>query len=188
MITLMDLWLPIVLSAIAVFIAGAIAWMALPHHKDDYKKLSTEDAVLASIRANAVPPGQYMFPYCGSPADMKDSETKRRYEAGPHGILTVWPGAPSMGKNLALNFLFNLGTSVFVGYIASRALPRGAQFLDVFQLAGTTGILGYAFGGIPHGIWMGRKPRSLAMDFMDGTFYGLVTGAVFAALWPAVST
>ena len=82
MVSLMDLWLPIVLSAIAVFIAGAIAWMALPHHKDDYRKLSTEDAVLVSIRANAVPPGQYMFPYCGSPADLKDPEATRRHEAG----------------------------------------------------------------------------------------------------------
>lgn len=184
MVALMDLWLPILLSAIAVFIAGALAWMALPHHKDDYRKMPTEDAVLASIRTNAVPPGWYMFPYCGGPADLKDPEAKRRHEAGPHGMLTVWPGAPSMGKNLVLNFLFNIATSVFVGYIASRAVLPGAPFLDVFQIAGTAGILGYAFGGVPHGIWMGRKPRSMAMDFLDGTFYGLVTGAIFAAMWP----
>lgn len=36
MIHITDLWLPILLSAIAVWIFGAVAWMALPHHKGDF--------------------------------------------------------------------------------------------------------------------------------------------------------
>ncbi len=32
---LLDLWLPIVVSAVIVFVASFLAWMVLPHHKGD---------------------------------------------------------------------------------------------------------------------------------------------------------
>ena len=175
-----DLWLPILLSAVAVFIAGALAWMALPHHRKDWAMLPSDD-VLAGLRS--IPPGQYMFPGSG-PAEHENPEAAERRRGGPHGALYVWPGPPSMGAKMALNFLFNLTVGVFVAYLTSRALPSGATFMDVFQLAGTAGILAFSFGGIPHGIWFGRSFRSMALDFMDGVVEGLILGAIFGALWP----
>jgi hypothetical protein len=40
-----SLWLPILLSAIAVWVASAINWMVMPHHESDYRKFPDEDAV-----------------------------------------------------------------------------------------------------------------------------------------------
>ena len=180
LVAVADLWLPILLSAVLVFFAGALAWMVLPHHRKDWAMLPS-DQVLAALRG--VPPGQYMFPGPG-PSEHLSPEAEERRRGGPHGALYVWPGPPSMGYRMALNFLFNLTVSVFVAYLTSRSLPSGAAFLEVFRLAATAGIMAFCFGGIPHGIWFGRSFRSMAMDFMDGTFEGLIVGAVFAAMWP----
>ncbi len=45
------LWLPILLSAVIVFVASSIMHMALPYHRNDYKKLPDEDKVLPALRA-----------------------------------------------------------------------------------------------------------------------------------------
>jgi len=179
-VSIADLWLPIVLSAVAVFIAGALAWMVLPHHRKDWAQLPSS-VVLDALRS--VPPGQYMFPGAG-PKEHTDPQTAERSRGGPHGAVYVWPGPPAMGAKMGLNFIFNLTVAVFVAYLTSRAVPSGAAFLDVFRMAGTAGVMSFCFGGIPHGIWFGRSPRSMAMDFMDGAFEGLLVGAVFASLWP----
>jgi len=42
---LTELWLPILLSAVFVFIASCISRMLLPFHKKDYRKMNNEDAV-----------------------------------------------------------------------------------------------------------------------------------------------
>ena len=41
-VELMDLWLPILLSAVFVFVASSIIHMAIPIHKGDYKRLPGE--------------------------------------------------------------------------------------------------------------------------------------------------
>ena len=46
---LTDLWLPILLSAVFVFIASSIFHMAIPIHKGDFKKLPGEEKVLAEM-------------------------------------------------------------------------------------------------------------------------------------------
>src|SRR6266851_8791731 len=43
MVSLSALWLPIVLSAVIVFVASSIMYMLLPYHRSDYRKLPEED-------------------------------------------------------------------------------------------------------------------------------------------------
>ena len=43
-----DLWLPILVSAVIVWIASALIWMALPWHKNDFAKTSDEEGVRAA--------------------------------------------------------------------------------------------------------------------------------------------
>ena len=43
------LWLPILVSAVFVFIAGAIVWMAIPWHKSDFGRTGDEEAVLDGL-------------------------------------------------------------------------------------------------------------------------------------------
>ncbi len=186
-VTLMDLWMPIVVSAVIVFVASAIVWMVLPHHKPDFKRLPNEDAFLAALRAGNVAPGQYIFPWY-EPGEMKDPAKKKRYEAGPLGVLLVWGGCPNMGRNLGLSFIFYLVVGVFVAYLASHSLPAGAEYLRVFQVTGTAAIMAYCFASIPHAIWFGKPLRSTATDLLDGVVYGLLTAGTFGWLWPAAAS
>ena len=78
MAALMELWLPIVVSAVIVFFASFLAWVVLPHHKGDWKGLPNEDALNNTIRTTSIKPGQYMFPYCASSKDMKSEELAER--------------------------------------------------------------------------------------------------------------
>jgi hypothetical protein len=186
MISLTELCLPILLSAVFVFVASSIIHMALPIHKGDFRKLPGEEKILAEMRAQGVRPGSYAFPCCESMKDMGSPEMIEKCKLGPVGNLTVIPNGPcNMGKSLVLWFLYSILVGVFVAYVSSLGLNRGAAYMSVFRLAGTAAILGYAMGNFPESIWKGQK-WSITLKFVfDGVVYGLVTGATFGWLWPA---
>ena len=50
MVSLGALWLPILLSAVFVFIVSAIIHMVLKYHNSDYRRLPNEDEVRAALR------------------------------------------------------------------------------------------------------------------------------------------
>lgn len=183
---LTDLWLPILLSGVALFICSFLAWAILPHHKDDYSSPPNEEAMRTAVRSLGLAPGRYMFPNCKDHKGMNDPELARKMAEGPMGMLNIWP-VPSMGKNMALTFLTFLIASAFVGYLARETLPNGAAFAKVFQIVGTAGILTWCFSFIPNMIWFNGGIRATVMCIIDGVVYGLVMGAVFAFLWPAAT-
>jgi len=184
---LMDLWLPILLSAVFVFVVSSIIHMALPYHKNDVAKLPNEDKVLEALRAQGVGPGEYMFPKCESMKDMAKPEVIEKLERGPVGMLTVLPSGPmNIGKNLVQWFLFSIFVGACAGYVGTISLPRGAEYEDVFRLVGTAAILAYAVGNIQNSIWKGQSWSTTIKFVIDGVLYGLVTGGTFGWLWPHV--
>ena len=70
MISLVQLWLPILVAAIAVFVASSLVHMVFKWHASDYKGLSNEDDVRAVVRAGAPGPGQYFIPFCPDKKEM----------------------------------------------------------------------------------------------------------------------
>lgn len=180
---LLSLWLPVILSTIALFFASFVAWTVLPHHRPDYRRWPDEDALLTQVRESGAKPGEYAFPYCDH-ASMKDEAVMARYRQGPWGIVNVWPGQPNMPANMAKTIVYFLVVTVAIAYVGTRALPTGAAFGDVFQVVGTTGILAYAAGQICREIWFTRPLRAKLMDFLDGVAYGVITGLIFGWLWP----
>src|SRR5260221_13722019 len=83
------LWLPILLSAVIVFVVSSVIHMASPWHKSDYPKLHNEDQVIDALRPLALPPGDYMVPRPSSGAEMKPPEFLNKVKKGPVLILTV---------------------------------------------------------------------------------------------------
>jgi hypothetical protein len=183
-VSVLDLWLPIVLAAVAVFIASFLAWVVLPHHKPDFKRLDDEEGLMADIRSKSPTPGVYMFP-CYTPEDLKDPEKKKRHEAGPNGVLTIWPGPPNMGANMVKSVVFYLVVGVCVAYVAGLALPADTEYMRVFRFTGTVAIMSYCLALVPGAIWFGRSLRSTTMDIVDGLAYGLITAGFFGWLWPS---
>jgi hypothetical protein len=184
MVSLTALWLPIVLSAVVVFIASSIIHMVLPYHRGDYKKMPNEDQVLEALRSAAVAPGDYTFPCPDNPKEMRSPEMMAKYEKGPVGIVTVMPsGPPAMGKSLALWFVFCLVISVFVAYLTGRTLGPGTEYLMVFRVAGTTAFLGYGVGQAINSIWWGQAWWTTLKHIFDGLVYALLTAGMFGWLW-----
>ena len=185
MVSLTSLWLPILLSAVVVFIASSIVHMVLKYHHNDYGQLPAEAEVADALRKFNIPPGDYMLPRPAGPSDMNNPEFKARWERGPRMLMTVWAGGSlGMGPQLAQWFVFCVVVSLFAGYLASRALPPGAAYLDVSQIASTTAFLGYVMANWPGVIWYRRSVRATLLTTMDGLVYGLLTGGVFGWLWP----
>jgi len=181
---MLSLWLPIVVSGIALFFASWLAWMALPHHKKEWTGLANEGAVMDAIRNAGVAPGQYVFPYTACSTDMGSDEFKAKMKAGPNGNLVVWSGPCSMGRNLFCTVLFFLIANFVIAYLAAMVIAPGTDRWFVFRFVGTAGILTYGTANILNGIWFGRK---MIGDIMDGIAYGLITGAIFAWLWPVAA-
>jgi len=185
MIGLTTLWLPILLSAVLVFVLSSVIHMVTPWHKSDYPKLANEDRVMDALRPLAIPPGDYMMPRPSSREEMRSPAFVERMKRGPVLMLTVWPSGPaSMGKNLVQWFLYAVVVGCFAAYVAGRAQPAGAQFLQVFRYAGVTAFVGYALALWQMSIWYHRAWMTTIKATVDGLIYALLTAAIFGWLWP----
>lgn len=185
MVVLADLWLPILLSAVLVFIVSAILHMMIPIHKGDHRKLPGEERLLEAMRKEGISPGEYVFPCAGTMKQMGTPVMVEKYHKGPVGFLTVQPSRPpAMGRSLVLWFLFSIVVGTLVGYAAEIGLDRGAEYMLVFRLTATVAILGYGVAYIHHSIWRGTRWTTTLKYIFDGVVYGLVTAGVFTWLWP----
>jgi hypothetical protein len=100
-----QLILPILLSAVLVFVVSSIMHTVLKYHHSDMKKLANEDEVRAAIRKGNATAGMYFIPYCADHKEMKLPEHARKLEEGPIGMLTLrTPGPIKMGPFLIWPF------------------------------------------------------------------------------------
>ena len=179
------LWLPIVLSAVIVFVVSSVIHMATPWHKNDHAKVSNEDQVMDALRPFAIAPGDYMVPRPSDMAEMKKPEFIEKMNRGPVLVATVMPNGPMrIGNSLVLWFLYSVVMGVFAAYVASRALPPGAGYLRVFQLVSVTAFIGYSAALWQMSIWYSRSWSSTIKATVDGLIYALFTAGTFGWLWP----
>jgi hypothetical protein len=188
MTTIAALWMPILLSAVIVFIASSIIHMAPLWHRNECPAVPDQDKVMDALRPFALPPGDYMLPRAKDMKAMKSPEFIEKVKRGPVMILTVLPNAPlSMGKPLTQWFIYVLVVGVFAAYVAGRTLAAGADYLDVFRVAGTTAFIAYAVALWPMSIWYHRAWSTTLKETLDGLIYALLTGGVFGWLWPGAT-
>jgi hypothetical protein len=184
MVSLSALWLPIVLSAVIVFVASSIMHMVLPYHKGDYQKIPDEDKVLPALRAAGLKRGLYIFPFADHNT-MKSPEVMEKYKQGPVGMMTIFPsGPPAMPKFLGLWLGYCLIVGFFVAYLAAHTVAPGAYYLRVFRVVGTAAFLAYGLGHISDGIWKGQTWSFVIKEVIDGLVYALLTAGTFGWLWP----
>ena len=184
MVPLSALWLPILLSAVIVFVGSSIIHMLLPYHRGDYQQLPDEDKVLPALRAAGLKRGLYMFPY-STHKDMQSPATQEKYKQGPVGMMTIFPNGPVvLPKFLGMWFAFCLVVNFFVAYLAAHTVAPGASYLSVFRVVGTAGFLVYGLGHLSDGIWKGQTWGFVLKEVVDGLIYGLLTAGTFGWLWP----
>jgi hypothetical protein len=176
------LWLPILLSSVIVFLVSSLIHMVLPWHKSDYPKMPNEDKVMDAMRPLAIPPGDYFFPRPSSTQEMRAPEFIERMKKGPVIMMTVFPNGPSaMGRSLIMWFVYSLVVGVLGGYVAGRALPPGAMYLQVFRFVGVTA---FTVALWQMSIWYRRAWSTTIKATVDGLIYALLTAGTFGWLWP----
>ena len=180
------LWLPILLSAVLVFVVSSIIHMMSPWHKTDYPQLPQEDQFRSALGSLDLPPGDYMVPRANSTKEMQSPEFIAKLEQGPNVIMTVIPkGTPSMTRSLVLWFLYIVAVSVAAAYIAGRALGPGSEYLEVFRFVTTTAFLGYSAALLQMSIWYRRAWNITIKSMIDGFIYATLTAGVMGWLWPS---
>lgn len=185
MVSLTALWLPIVLSAVLVFVVSAVLHMVLKYHSGDFSRLPDEEKTLESLREANVPPGDYNFPYFASMKETSSPEGKARFERGPVGMVTLLANGPvAMGGMLVQWLLYCLAMSVLVGYLTGLTVAPGAEYMHTFRVASVVAFLAYAGAQPIESIWMGRRWSTTWKNVLDGFIYSLVTAGAFAGFYP----
>jgi len=185
MTSLAALWLPIVVSAVIVFIVSSIIHMVLPWHKNEFPRVRDEDALMNAIRPLTIPPGEYMVPRAGSMQAMKSPEFVERVNRGPVLILRMLPnGMRPMGPLLLQWFIYLLVVGILSALVAQQALAAGAEHHRVFHIIALTSFLGYALALWQVSIWHARPWSTTIKATIDGIIYGIITGLIFVWLWP----
>jgi len=175
-----SLVLPIVVSTVAVFIASFLSWMVLGLHREDWVKLEKEEEFLKAARECGVGRGGYMFPGWNTPEEMKSEDYKRKCEAGPCGVMTVFPKV-SMPRNLGLTLVYFLGVNFCLAYLATLAIPAGASFMTVFRFVTTAGFMTFLAAIVQHAIWFHCR---IVGHVIESVAYAVIVGVIFAAMWP----
>ena len=184
-VPVMSLWLPILLSAVFVFVASSVIHMVLPYHKGDFRKMPAEDDVMEALRKFNIPPGDYMMPCAGGSQEMKTPAFAEKMKKGPVMTATVLPtGRFSMTSNLVQWFIYCAVVSAIAAYVAGRAVGPGTSYLAVFRFAGVTAFACYALAQWQNSIWYKRAWSTTIKNTFDGLIYGMLTAGTFGWLWP----
>lgn len=180
-----QLWMPILITAVLIFVTSSLIHMVFKWHNSDYLPLANEDDVRAAIRARSPPPGQYMMPHCVDMKEMGGETMLKKFAEGPVAFLTVRKnGPPAMGPTFAMWFAFTVVVAACAGWLAMSAFAGKANASAAGQMVGFISFLAYGGGSVPLGIWMGKPWSSVAKDLLDALIYGVISGVVFMWLWP----
>lgn len=185
MVAISQLLVPILLSAVLVFIASSLIHMVIKWHNPDYLKLSNEDEVRAAIRKGSPTPGQYIIPHCKGGKEMQDPAMMKKFEEGPVGVMYLRPnGNVKLGPFLGQWVAYTIAVGFVVAYLAHATLTTGAPYLHVFQVVGASAWLAYSWQGPSDSIWKGKPWISSFRGMVDGLVYAALTAGAFAWLWP----
>lgn len=185
MVSLVSLWLPILLAAVLVFVVSSIIHMFLGYHNHDYQTVPNQDQVASALRPFNIPPGDYMLPKPTNMKEMSTPEFTEKLNKGPVMMMTVFPNGPfAMGKQLVQWFIYCIVIGIFAAYLASRTLPPGTEYLEVFRVVGTVAFAGYGLALLQDAIWYSRNWSAVLKSVFDALVYALLTAGTFGWRWP----
>jgi hypothetical protein len=180
-----QLWLPILVTAVLVFLASSLIHMVFKWHNSEYRKLANEDEVMAALRAGAPTPGQYVMPHCPDMKLMAEEAMQDKYRDGPVGHITLLRnGAPHIGGSLIRWFVFTVAVAAIAGGVTAQVLGLQADSHYAGHLVGMMSLLAYAGGSVQNGIWMGKPWTAVAKDLLDSVIYATISALTFMWLWP----
>jgi hypothetical protein len=184
MSSLAPLWLPILASAVAVFIVSSIIHMVIRWHQTDEKQIPNETAVADALRG--LPAGEYRLPWAASMKEMHEPAFQEKVKRGPMGRVGIWEGDMQAGfrNSLILWFVYSLVASFISGHVAHSTLGLDTEGHHIFHTVGLTAFGCYGLGVTQQSIWGPKKWGPTFKSVIDGALYALATAGVFVWLWP----
>ncbi len=182
-----QLWLPILVSAVGIFIVSSLLWAVLPWHHNDCKQLADEDAVQAAIGVDTKP-GFYALPFAPTSKDMENPEVKARIERGPLAFITIMPDDVfNMGKKFFAWFLYSIFIAMICAFMVKVSLigvdaadPRVTSIVIHFTFIIT--FLAYGGAYLVDAIWFSRPMAVVGKYLVDAAIYGVITSLAFVYL------
>ena len=184
MVSLTALVLPILVSAVLVFLASMILHAALPFwHRRDYRSVPDDRAFVEGARP--LDPGFYAFP--SAKWNEMNDEQKAEWRKGPVGFMWVRRAASiSMAETFVQHFLYCFLGSFLAAYVASITVGPGSEYMLVHRVTGATGMIFWAFGtNVSDASWYGKPWSAVVKYLVDAVIYGFLIGGTFGWLWPS---
>lgn len=185
-VSLVELWIPILLGTLLVWIGSALIHMLLKYHDGDYQRLSNENEVMDAVRAGNPSRGLHAFPHVVDMSKMKEESVQARFDKGPVGFLIVGEnGIPAMGRLMSQQIAHFLIGCFLIAYCASLALPPGASYFEVFRFVMSVAFLTFGWAVVPYSIWYGFQWSVTGKFLVDALIYAALIAGTFAGFWPA---
>ena len=172
-------------GAAVMFFWLGLCWMALPHHKADFRGIPEPAGLDGPLSGLA--PGKviYCYPFMGDYAGgQNDPELKARMEKGPNALITMLPKGDCMGPGVFLRgFLINLVDAFGLALLCSLlAVPALSD--KVLACAAAGALIGVTtYGGMSN--WMFQPWRFSAMCIFDRVVGYAMIGVVLHFCLPA---
>nr|WP_315469727.1 hypothetical protein [uncultured Undibacterium sp.] len=184
--TLLNLWLPILVTAIGVFVASSLIHMVFKWHNSEYRPLPNEDDVRKVLNSAKLEAGLYSTPHCTDMKEIESEAMQQKFREGPVALITLrTPGAPAMGQYLTQWFILNLVIAGLGGLLALQAYGLHANPAVAGHFVGIFSLIAYGCGTVQESIWMGRPWSASLKNLLDALIYGTVSAIAFWQLWPS---
>lgn len=173
-------------SAIVLFVWGAISWMVLPWHSATINTLNGEDTVVAAINVGASKSGAYFFP-APAKGELSEDDQKafmERHKKGPIGMIMYnAEGIDLMSpkafiRGFALGFLASL---IAAGIVAESTRAQASWVVRVLIVVGL-GVFAGLTGHLALWNWMHFPKDWTVVMVLDGLVASLLSGVVIASI------
>ena len=174
------------LGAIILFVWSALAWMIIPWPGEPLRHFTSEDAIVAAIKANAPRSGNYLIPnepqrLPGMTEEQYQKATKDaedRMNNGPMLFAAVRLEPVSMARAMIVGFLTNV-IAVLLACVLLLQTDRLSYRGRVFFVAGL-GLLVFLAGHLDEWNWWGFSNAYTMMTFGAVVIGWLLSGLVIA--------
>jgi len=172
--------LAVAAAAVALYVWYALAWMALPHHRPDFRPVPSPQGLEDALTAAKLAPGLYMLPHMDQfEGGCKNPALEARCKAGPNAmIVSSAPGPMMKGTTFLYGFLLNVAQALVLGLLLRWSAPA---FSGLGPTVGIAALLGLVTSGGPHlaqAIWMNFPLRHSVMGVVDSVVGYAVMGLV----------
>jgi len=175
-----------ILGAIVLFIWSALAWMIIPWPGEPLRHFTSEDAIVAAIKANAPRSGNYLIPnepqrLPGMTEEQYQKATKDaedRMNNGPMVFAAIRLEPVSIAKAMIVGFLTDI-IAVFLACILLLQTDRLSYRARVLFVAGL-GLLIFVGGHMDEWNWWGFGTSYMMMQLGALVIGWILSGLVIA--------